>query len=473
MSEVNLSYTNRDMEKARQEAMRQIPILSQGQWTDMNPTDPGVVLLDYVHALVDMMQFYQDHQALETYMSRSRERKNILSLAKQYSYKAKSAAGSKVDLLFSSESTLNNNVVIPMYTKVNASLRDRTITFVTMKEAVLYPGHTEVSIPAIQGELSTFEYTGTGRKDQVIEIPDTSIDTGVFLVMDDTQEIWSEIDFIFYADPNAKNYELNLTPDNRIAIKLGGGNRGRVLTPEDKLTITYLRTLGADGNVGSNKITSIVGGSLLDSQGNNVTMRVTNPQPSSGGAASQSNQSIKEQSPAVLKTVWRAVMSEDFEVLAKEVNGVANAKALDIRNSPDLCLHHEVKVLIVPEGGSAPTSALKDEVFNFLYPRTIPPTVLQIIDPVYKDIDMDISVAIDNRFLKEEVEYYIKQAIRDYLDSQQGFGQVIRYTTLISIISQTKGVRYLESLSIKEDIVLSKIELARLGTISVSVTKEV
>ena len=69
MSNPIFSYTKRDYEGARQEGLAQIPILSNGVWTDLNASDPGIILLDYVHGLVDMIQYYQDHQALETIVS--------------------------------------------------------------------------------------------------------------------------------------------------------------------------------------------------------------------------------------------------------------------------------------------------------------------------------------------------------------------------------------------------------------------
>ena len=52
------SYTNRDFENSRKEGMARIPILSKGLWTDLNAGDPGVVLLDYMHALADLCNYY-------------------------------------------------------------------------------------------------------------------------------------------------------------------------------------------------------------------------------------------------------------------------------------------------------------------------------------------------------------------------------------------------------------------------------
>lgn len=74
---VFFSYTNRDYESSRQEGISKIPVYSNGTWTDTNISDPGVIILDYIHALVDMIQYYQDHNALEVYLSTA-DRKSVV-----------------------------------------------------------------------------------------------------------------------------------------------------------------------------------------------------------------------------------------------------------------------------------------------------------------------------------------------------------------------------------------------------------
>ena len=128
MSNDIFSYTNRSLENSRQEGLRKIPIISRGDWTDLNATDPGMIILDYVHALVDMINFYQDHQALETFISTAKERKNIFRLAKQLSYKIRSSKGSTVDLEFYVEEQTKVNGI--QYLLVTDSMEDEADAYI-------------------------------------------------------------------------------------------------------------------------------------------------------------------------------------------------------------------------------------------------------------------------------------------------------------------------------------------------------
>lgn len=473
MATPKISLTNRDINASRAETMSQIPVLSNGQWTDLNPTDPGIIVLDYVHALADMIQFYQDHQALEAFMSSAQERKNVLKLAKQYSYKVKSASGAKCYARFYVETPLDYNVKIPAFTEVEASLPPNPLKFITVQDAVLYAGQVSIEIPVIQGELKTLTYTGTGRPDQSITIPDDLVDGEFLEVIDDGNDVWQEVDFIFYSKDGEESYETVLSEDNKITVKFGGNGRGKAPATTDILTVKYVRTDGKDGNIGSNKINK-VNTELSLTDGSLVTLLITNDDPAVGGKDAQTEEEIKEQAPKASKTVWRAVTTEDFEVLAQEVKGVSRAKALDVRSSPDLCLHHEVKVIVIPEGSSTPSKYLKDKVFEYLYQRSIPPVVLHVIDPVYIDIDLNISIGMDARYMQEEVVYEMKKNLEEYLlEVGKEFGSTIRYTSIISTITKTDGVKYLQSVSLKEDKNLTSIQIPRLGQINITIVEEV
>ena len=160
MAENNIfSYTRRDYEGSRKEGLAKIPVISRGSWTDLNATDPGVIILDYVHALVDMINYYQDHQALETFITTAKERANIFRLAKQLSYDIRSAKGATCLVTFDSPVIVDKVVKIPKYTAVS-TLSD--IQYLTTVDSYLLKGEHVVDVPCVQGVKKQIVYKGTG-----------------------------------------------------------------------------------------------------------------------------------------------------------------------------------------------------------------------------------------------------------------------------------------------------------------------
>jgi len=226
------SYTRRDYEGSRREGLAKIPIISKGHWTDLNATDPGIIILDYVHALVDMMNYYQDHQALEAFITTAKERENIFRLAKQLSYKILSAKGATCDVVFTSSMIYNHTIRIPKYTKISTM---SGITYLTMQDAYLSAGETRVTVPCIQGKLMTVTYTGTGisrlspvagAANQSIRLVDYNIDLDSIQITDNLNRLWSPVEYITFSTELDRVYQVELNPDDTVSIKFGDGERG-------------------------------------------------------------------------------------------------------------------------------------------------------------------------------------------------------------------------------------------------------
>lgn len=471
------SLTRRDYETSRQEGLAKIPIISNGDWTDLNASDPGIIVLDYVHALVDMVQFYQDHNALEVYLSTAKERKNLFRLARQLSYKIKSASGAYVTVKFYLDKALENPVFIPAGTSVKTS-GDNQINYTTLYDTYLYSGMTETTVEAIQGEWRLLKYKGTGASsldatqnpaDQRIELPEKNIQINTIKIVDDSNRIWEPTDYLVFSSPTDRVFEARLNYDDTTTILFGNGNRGMIPLDTDTLTITYLVTSGSKGRVGANKIT-VCDESFIDSEGNQVKLKVTNDTNSSGGSDSQSDEDIVAFAPASIKAQGRAVTRGDYEALAREVEGVKDAHAMDINSDPDICGFNEVKVLIIPDDGDELSGTLYDKIYDYISKRMVPPTQLKIMTSIPKYIDINATVVYDKSYTEEAVQYNILVALDNYfLSRSTQLGGTVSTGQLISIISNADGVRYVDKLtSPSETITLGTTEVAKLGECNIT-----
>lgn len=475
MAENNIfSYTKRDYESSRKEGLAKIPSLSNGVWTDLNATDPGIIILDYVHALVDMVQYYQDHQALESFITTAKERSNIFRLANQLSYPIRSAKGARVNVKFSSPIYYNNPIKIPKYTKLSTR---SGIKFITIEDAYLESRTSEVIVPCMQGEMisTIYEGTGTSRHTPDVEFPEnqfialtaTTVDTDYIFIKDNLGRTWNRVDHIIFSRPEDRVYQVVLNPDNSVTIQFGDGERGAIPGATDDLTVTYLLTTAEKGRVGAHAITSLES-EILDSEGKYVPFYVDNEEESTGGSEAQSSTSIRELAPGYIKSQGRAVTLSDFEILARSVDGVASAKAYDVNTNPDIP-YHEVRVLIIPDSNSS-NSSLVDEVYNYLYQRMIPPTNLQVTLPSAININVDIVVKALENTDKGALEYEIIETVKSYFnDLSKHVGEDFYPADLSAKISRIQNVRYLMSLTPNTVVEINEMASASLGYLNVTV----
>lgn len=469
------SYTNRDYESARKEGLAKIPIISKGEYTDLNATDPGVIILDYVHALVDMANYYQDHQALETFISTAKERKNIFRIAKQLSYKIRSSKGAVCDVTFTTSLLYENTIKIPKYTVVTTN---SDISYLTSEDAYILPGEHTVTVPCSQGTLNTVTYIGTGEsrfsqsvgaKNQSITLIAQHIDIDSIVITDSLGRIWTPVDYIIFTTEIDRAYEVVLNPDDTITIKFGDGERGIVPSESDILTISYVSTLAEEGRVSANTLVNLQS-EIRDNQGNYIDLTVINNKASSGGSSTPSTQEVKELAPGAIKAQDRAVTLSDFENLAKLVDGVADAKAYDINTKPELCLYHEVKVLIVPKDKEGSIDLLKSRVHEYLSARMIPPTNLQVLSPSSIQIDIEIVVRKLENTTEGRLSYLVQQSVIDYFKAREGeIGEPFYPSDLLSRISILDGVRSILSMTPNTAVYAEELSVLCLGNLNITV----
>lgn len=477
MSNEIFSYTNRSLENSRREGMSKIPLISRGDYTDMNPTDPGMIILDYVHSLVDMINFYQDHQALETFLTTAKERKNIFRIAKQLSYKIHSAKGATVDLEFYIDEYHSETVKIPRYTKVRTK---KNIQFITVEDAYISAGELSVTVPAVQGEFVTESYKGTGiSRYSNVERPENQsytlkreyVDIDSISIRDSFNRYWTPVDYVIFSMDDEYVYEKNLNPDDSVTISFGDGVRGKIPQTTDTLYIDYIATLADAGKTGAETITILVD-SLYDLVGEPVLVRVTNRQSTTGGSKPPTEEEIRAYAPGIVKSQDRAVTIEDFRNLARSIDGVADAVAYDINNAPpDMGIQfYEVKVVILPEVGTEVNASLIKRVYDYLYSRMIPPTNLQVIAPGEDFIDIDINIVKRTAVVEGGIEESVREAIKEYFYSRySAIGMSFNPNELISVLSNVQGVSYVDSMTPNKIINVSSTHVLRVRNINVNI----
>lgn len=409
-----VDYTSRDYMSISDD-MKSLIVNFAPQWTSRDPSDFGIVLVELFAYMGDLLNYYIDRAANESFISTATQRDTVLQLAQLLNYTPNDVSPATGAVTFTYQDT-SGSLTIPAGTTV-ATTSDSAgyqVAFTTDAAVTINTSTTTGSVGITQG-VKTSEIIGTsdGTIFQSFAISQPSVVTnGSDLVITVGSAVYQKVPFIIdYADDAVY---ATYTDGNGITyIEFGDGVSGKVPPAGAKITASYryLDTPGSLGNVSAGTITDVVDtpdGTVI----NNAT--VTNAAATSGGADAESTDSIRINAPMSLRSLNRAVSLSDYAQLAIQVSGVAKAAAAS-------AVFSNVTVYIAASGGTAASTTLKTNVSNYLSTRVPPNTSITVLDytPVYPYITVTVSV------LPQYDASLVKAAVLSQLYSLLSFDNVI------------------------------------------------
>jgi len=208
----NINYLSKDFDSIKQDLINFLQQNFPDEWQDFNEASGGMALLEMIAYVGDLMSFYIDRQANETFINRAVERKNIMGLSKTLGRKPKFVTPAVVNLSVSSVMTQASSAtslfVLNKGTRVVSNL-DSSVSFeiiedvdfsVTANRSVTSDGTFTTasisSVSAVAGRTRTFNYTvGQPTKYLKITLPDQDITEIVSLTSSDGNE-WFETEYL-------------------------------------------------------------------------------------------------------------------------------------------------------------------------------------------------------------------------------------------------------------------------------------
>jgi hypothetical protein len=232
-------------------------------------------------------------------------------------------------------------------------------------------------------------------------------DIGYSLVLEDTLIVtinsvtWTKVDTFVDSVSTDTHYKLLYKSDGSSYIRFGNGVYGAIPGNFD-IEVLFSYGGGADSNVSNlNKITIYAGSdSNIDSVSNITTF--------TGGANEESIENAKRVAPLLLKARNRFVTTEDGKSLSEGFTGVATAKV-----NKNVYGILSAQVLIVPNGGGLPSSALKSSLQSFLIERTVLEEVdVRVEDPVYITANVTSAAKMQSGYAFVDVLPFYKLCVR-------------------------------------------------------------
>jgi hypothetical protein len=368
------------IKEARQSIAQSCP-----QWTDLSPSDPGIVLLELFAYLTEAMIYRLNRLPEKAYVE----------FLRLIGVKVRPPSAACVSLRFSLSRPQDQPVEIPRGTRVSlgrTSSGAEAPVFVTARTATINAGQTEVETLACHCELVQAELAGIGsgepglsvtaRRPPIVasNIADLDLIVGVEARADELTDrvraleyngrayrVWQEVDNFANLKENRFVYIVDrmtgvVTFAPAVQMREpNGGSEARLDALAEKppagreIRFWYCRGGGPEGNVTANSLVT-----LKDPIGG---VSVTNPRPAAGGRAAETLQNALARGPQELRSLQRAVTARDFELIALGSSGaIARAKAF---TKAALWVHAPpgtIEVLLVPSlpeevRGSGPVTA--------------------------------------------------------------------------------------------------------------------
>ncbi|MBT7047515.1 MAG: hypothetical protein HN977_19195 [Gammaproteobacteria bacterium] len=305
------------------------------------------------------------------------------------------------------------------------------------------------AVAATHGETQTEKIVGNGdasktnqrfplSSDNISWVSDASFNSGVRadLTVRVGQRIWQQVERLSRSAAEDFHYSVKVDEDNKLSLCFGDGKHARRLpTGIDNVRVRYRNGYGEEGNLPANSLFKVA-------RPHSLVKSFIAPIAASGGAQKEAPSSMRENAPATVLTLGRAVSIDDFTHLAAHHSMVWQARAFE--KIPDRPARLQVQVVIVAAGGSTFTSGSDTAslIQNFLIKHALPDTPISVVS--YQPILMQLKLTImvdETSYDKDVVKAAVFSQLQQNLQlKQRKLGQALFRSEIIGLLEQVEGV---------------------------------
>lgn len=438
-----IDYTDRDYQGLRAGLIRLLPVLNP-EWTDYNPTNTGITILELNAAMADMLHYHLDRGVAERFPDTMQLRSSLVNLAKISGTTLDPAAPARVVLTLTLTAAAGSDMTIDAGSQFSASLTDgTTVTFETDTALTIPTGQVSGTVAATEGRTVTEDpvpgqvSNGTTFQEFVLSNTGYLADTlQVFLDDGTTETEWTRVESLATQTATAQVFEVFLDADDTPGFRFGDNKEGAIPSVGLTLRATYRIGGGARGNVGASTIDTVVSSGLPSG------LTCTNVSAAIGGGDRQSLGSGRNDVFKFIRTNDRAVTVRDYGDIARLVQGVSKATA---RKNPDTLDPVDIEVIIAPNGGGQPTDALITLVTAEIGARKLEGIDFTVVGFTSVRLNLTATIRAQSTFRRSGVEDGVREALRQAFGfDTQDFGQTVRLSQVNQIIENVTGVDFVE-----------------------------
>ena len=452
----SVDYTSRDYSSILADMTTLIPNFSP-KWTNRDPADFGMTLLELFAYMGDLLNYYIDRASNESFITTATQRQNVLRLASLLGYTPTYSIAAKVTLTF--QNSTASDITIPALTQVSTSLVANATT-----SRVIFETDSALTIPAKSGNVNgsntvtasqgitvSNEVIGVsnGTTDQFFQLSNTSvINDSIKITINGVN--YQKVDYLIDSNSYDPVFATNTDADGITYVVFGDGISGRIPPNGVQIYATYRIGGGVIGNVASTTIKYIIsvpGGSIpVGLTVLNQDISVSGDGAATGGTDPESTDSIRVNAPLSIRAVNRAVSLTDYAYLAVQTSGVSKAIAkADVYTS--------ITLYFVPSGdpGVLSDNVTPSSVFNTVAPKVLASlidkapanTTITFQPPTYVGVFLTVKITVAPQYSQSSVQSNVVAALTNLFDlSNVVFSDIISISDVHATIASVDGIVY-------------------------------
>ena len=406
--------------------------------TDYSEGNIFVILINLFSSIAEVLHFYIDNMARETFFTTARRYSSLVKHAKLVDYHILSAIPSMVDVnaKFENNQPIPVDFTIPQNTEFISSDGQK---FTSSKTVLWAKGTYSVNIPLVQKELVESKLMGIiDSSESIIGLGDLGNkyyaegSMNLSLHYGSTIEPWTLVETFAYSKPSDTHYKVELNDDFVPVIIFGNGLNGKKPKLGSYVYCSYYVTNGELGNIPENSITTTP--QLLLTLG---SIKVNNKYEAVSGSNYENFDSLKVHVPLSIKHLGVAITKDDYEDLVKCVPGVSKAyvnyicgKVLDI--------------YITPDGGGLAPQALIDSVYEVILKKKVITTKVNVLPVNISEVFLEANITGNRGYRATDIyNQVVKALIESYSYNESDIGKKVRLSDLYAIIDNQSLVNYL------------------------------
>jgi len=446
---------------------------SNSNFTDYNFEGSNLsVILDVLAYNTYITSYNANMVANEVFIDSATLRENVVSLARNIGYIPRSRKSARATVSFfvdfsnsdtqSSFVTLNKGII----STSSKSFSNQSFVF-SILENITKPVLNGVAsfddIKIYEGSLVTNKFTySTNNLNQRFILPNSGIDTELLSVSVERDGVKSNYILhknILEIDKNSKVFFIQEVDDERYEIIFGDGIFGESLQNNDEIEVSYIVSNGESGNGISQFSFS---GLLKSSNNENITSGIsllTTGLISSGGEDIESIESVKKYSGRIYASQNRAVTSNDYESLVKNVI-YPETESISVFGGEELIppQYGKVFISIKPRTGEFLPNLIKENIKTKLKQYAVAGIVPEILDLKYLFIETDSKIYYNPNLSSgpDRVLTDINYNVNKYAKSTElnKYGARFKYSKFLKIIDDSHAAvtSNITKVSIRRDL---------------------
>jgi hypothetical protein len=249
-------------------------------------------------------------------------------------------------------------------------------------------------------------------------------------------ETWRQVPSLDNSRPADAHFTTRTTEAGYLELRFGDGRQGRQLPAgTNNVQVRYRQGAGRRGLRGAGCLVEL-------SQPHPLVERVLQPLPTQFGEDAQPRTRIREQAPAAVMALDRAVSVADFESIAQNCPDIVQARARFVSGGAGR--YDLVQLTIVPVGGAelAPLDPLLDRLAGFFQERAVPTIRVSVTSFARKVVPLRVDIRVDTtRFSGDQVARTVRtRLLEGFCAEKRRIGEPLYLSELYSVVESIEEV---------------------------------